>query len=112
MKIGSVCMICLVAGVALSVFEYVLQIGATQSNMGGKKALRIAAVYSGIQLLLLLGGTLAAELIRNAGSDLSLERLWRTLLVALLLFYSFYVCGRRSVGKDLKNEERQSLKMA
>ena len=43
-KIGSVCMICLVAGVALSVFEYVLQIGATQSNMGGKKALRIAAV--------------------------------------------------------------------
>lgn len=49
-------MICLVAGVALSVFEYVLQIGATQSNMGGKKALRIAAVYSGIQLLLLLGG--------------------------------------------------------
>lgn len=68
MKIGSVCMICLVAGVALSVFEYVLQIGATQSNMGGKKALRIAAVYSGIQLLLLLGGTLAAELIRNAGS--------------------------------------------
>mgnify|MGYP002151250892 CR=1 FL=1 len=38
--------------------EYVLQIGATQSNMGGKKALRIAAVYSGIQLLLLLGGAL------------------------------------------------------
>ena len=61
MKIGSVCMICLVAGVALSVFEYVLQIGATQSNMGGKKALRIAAVYSGIQLLLLLGGTLASR---------------------------------------------------
>ena len=51
MKIESICMSCLVAGVALSVFEYVLQIGATQSNMGGKKALRIAAVYSGIQLL-------------------------------------------------------------
>ena len=45
MKIGSVCLICLVAGVALSVFEYVLQIGATQSNMGGKKALRIAALF-------------------------------------------------------------------
>ena len=105
MKIGSVCMICLVAGVALSVFEYVLQIGATQSNMGGKEALRIAAVYSGIQLLLLLGGTLAAELIRNAGSDLSLERLWRTLLVALLLFYSF-LCMRTAIcGKGF--EERR-----
>ena len=104
-KIGSVCMICLVAGVALSVFEYVLQIGATQSNMGGKKALRIAAVYSGIQLLLLLGGTLAAELIRNAGSNLSLERLWRTLLVALLLFYSF-LCMRTAIcGKGF--EERR-----
>ena len=102
MKIGSVCMICLVAGVALSVFEYVLQIGATQSNMGGKEALRIAAVYSGIQLLLLLGGTLAAELIRNAGSDLSLERLWRTLLVALLLFYSF-LCMRTAIcGKGFE----------
>lgn len=104
-KIGSVCMICLVAGVALSVFEYALQIGATQSNMGGKKALRIAAVYSGIQLLLLLGGTLAAELIRNAGSNLSLERLWRTLLVALLLFYSF-LCMRTAIcGKGF--EERR-----
>ena len=99
-------MICLVAGVALSVFEYVLQIGATQSNMGGKKALRIAAVYSGIQLLLLLGGTLAAELIRNAGSDLSLERLWRTLLVALLLFYSF-LCMRTAIcGKGFEERKR------
>ena len=89
-KIGSVCMICLVAGVALSVFEY---------------ALRIVAVYSGIQLLLLLGGTLAAELIRNAGSNLSLERLWRTLLVALLLFYSF-LCMRMAIcGKGF--EERR-----
>ena len=89
MKIGSICMSCLVAGGALSVVEYALQVGATQSNMGGKKAVRIAAVYSGIQLLLLLGGTLAAALIQNAGLDLPLERLWRTLLIALLLFYSF-----------------------
>ena len=57
------------------------------------------------QLLLLLGGTLAAELIRNAGSDLSLERLWRTLLVALLLFYSF-LCMRTAIcGKGF--EERR-----
>ena len=89
MKIESICMSCLVAGVALSVFEYALQVGATQSNMGGKKVIRIAAVYSGIQLLLLLGGTLAAALIQDAGSDLPIERLWRTLLIALLLFYSF-----------------------
>ena len=67
--------------------------------------MRIAAVYYGIQLLLLLGGTLAAELIRNAGSDLSLERLWRTLLVALLLFYSF-LCMRTAIcGKGF--EERR-----
>ena len=73
--------------------------------MGGKKALRIAAVYSGIQLLLLLGGTLTAVLIRNAGSDLPAERLWRTLLVALLLFYSF-LCMRTAIcGKGF--EERR-----
>ena len=105
MKIGRVCMICLGAGIALSVFEYALRIGATQSNMGGKKAVRIAAVYSGIQLLLLLGGILLAELIRSAGLDLPTERLWRTLLVALLLSYSF-LCMRTAIrGKGF--EERR-----
>lgn len=107
MKIGRVCMICLGAGIALSVFEYALRIGATQSNMGGKKAVRIAAVYSGIQLLLLLGGILLAELIRSAGLDLPTERLWRTLLVALLLFYSF-LCMRTAIREKGFEERREA----
>ena len=107
MKIGRVCMICLGAGIALSVFEYALRIGATQSDMGGKKAVRIAAVYSGIQLLLLFGGVLIAELIRNAGLDLPTERLWRTLLIALLLFYSF-LCMRTAIREKGFEERREA----
>ena len=68
MKIGRVCMICLGAGIALSVFEYALRIGATQSDMGGKKAVRIAAVYSGIQLLLLFGADSRADPKCRTGS--------------------------------------------
>lgn len=107
MKIGRVCMICLGAGIALSVFEYALRIGATQSDMGGKKAVRIAAVYSGIQLLLLFGGVLIAELIRNAGLDLPTERLWHTLLIALLLFYSF-LCMRTAIREKGFEERREA----
>ena len=107
MKIESACMICLGAGIALSVFEYALRIGATQSDMRGKKVMRIAAVYSGIQLLLLLVGMFVAELIRNARLDLPTERLWRTLLVAMLLFYSF-LCMRAAVREKGFEERREA----
>lgn len=107
MKIERACMICLGAGIALSVFEYALRIGATQSKMGGKEVMRIAAVYSGIQLLLLLLGMLVAELVLDAGPDFLTERQWQTLLVALLLFYSF-LCMRAAVREKEFEERREA----
>lgn len=100
-------MVCLGAGVVLSVFEYSLRIGATQIDMGGKKVVRIAAVYSGIQLLMLLSGMVIVELFRSAGLNLQTEYLWKTFLVALLLFYAF-LCMRMAVRENGFEERREA----
>lgn len=107
MKIGKLCIACLGAGIVLSVFEYALRIGATQGEMNGRKAIRIAAVYSGVQLLLLLLGVLATELIRNTGMNLQTEHLVKTLLVALLLFYAF-LCMWISIRENDFEERREA----
>lgn len=107
MKIGNACMVCLGAGIALSVFEYSLRIGATQTDMGGKKVVRIAAVYSAIQLLMLLSGIVIVELLRSVRLNLQVKHLWKTLLVALLLFYAF-LCMRMAIRENSFEERREA----
>ena len=53
MRIQNIGIVLLAAGVALCMFEYTLEFGATQAEMGGAKVFKLAGLLSLVQAVLL-----------------------------------------------------------
>ncbi|HIR27483.1 MAG TPA: hypothetical protein IAB84_05855 [Candidatus Choladousia intestinigallinarum] len=106
MGIQNMGMVLLAAGIALCMFEYTLEFGATQAHMGSVKIFKLAGLLSLVQAALLLLSILFSILILQTDQPFWTNKILHGIITALLLYYALTVL-KGAVKGDGFEERRQ-----
>ena len=91
MRIQNIGIVLLAAGVALCMFEYTLEFGATQAEMGGAKVFKLAGLLSLVQAVLLFLSVFLSVLILRTDQTVWTNKILHGIVAALLVYYALAV---------------------
>lgn len=106
MRIQNIGIVLLAAGVALCMFEYTLEFGATQAEMGGAKVFKLAGLLSLVQAVLLFLSVFLSVLILRTDQTVWTNKILHGIVAAFLVYYAMAVL-RRALKGDEFEERRQ-----